>query len=102
MKKNTDLIERSFMQIILERMKGQGMNFSEFAVRVWPDLPKKTAITKLRDLREPNPTTGKYQHLSLASAFRMAGALGEEGSYLVALARGQWEREEKERGEPAE
>jgi hypothetical protein len=68
------------------------------AVRIWPDVPKKTAITKLRDLREPNPTTGKYQHLSLASAFRMAEALDEDANYLISLARGLAERQMEEQG----
>ena len=87
MKNEAELLERIFLRSIVERLQKRGMNFSEFAVQVWPDVPKKTAVGKLRQLREPSTRTGKYQHLSLAAAARMAAILGVELSYLVVVAK---------------
>ena len=87
MKNEAELLERAFLRSIVDRLQKRGMNFSEFAVQVWPDVPKKTAVGKFRQLREPSTRTGKYQHLSLAAAANMAAILGVELSYLVVVAK---------------
>jgi len=61
------------------------MNYSEFAVRVWPDVPKKTAVGRFRLMR--NATDGKYQNITIMAASRMAEALDAELSYILALAK---------------
>lgn len=96
MKNNSEPLERAFLQLVLERLQRRGINFSEFAVLVWPDVPKKTAVGKFRELREPSTRTGKYQNLSLGAASRMAEALGEELSYLLAVAHEDVRRQSKE------
>jgi hypothetical protein len=86
MKKNyVDLMERFFIQSILAILDERKMNFSEFAVRVWADAPKKTAVGKFRLMR--NATDGKFQNISLVAASRMAEVLGVELSYLLAVAK---------------
>ncbi|GHV49842.1 hypothetical protein FACS1894168_0160 [Deltaproteobacteria bacterium] len=86
MKENyTDTIERFFIQSILALLEENGMNYSEFAVRVWPDVPKKTAVGRFRLMR--NATGGKYQNITLTAASRMAEALGSELSFLMAIAK---------------
>jgi hypothetical protein len=86
MKKNyLEKIERFFIQSILALLEEKGMNYSEFAVRVWPDVPKKTAVGKFRLMR--NATDGKYQNITITAASRMAETLGVELSYLLAVAK---------------
>ena len=86
MKKNyVEKIERFFIQNILALLEEKRMNFSEFAVRVWPDVPKKTAVGKFRLMR--NATDGKYQHITITAASRMAETLDVELSYLLAVAK---------------
>lgn len=98
MQNETELMERAFVRLIVERLHKQGMNYSEFAVQVWSDVPKKTAVGKFRQLREPSTLTGKYQNLSLSAAAQMAKVLGLELSYLLVVAqeeaRRQIEREQ--------
>ncbi len=97
MKNNAVTLERVFLQLVLDRLERRGMNFSEFAVLVRPDVPKKTAVGKFRELREPSTRTGKYQHLSLDAAASMAAALNEELSYLLAVAQEDVRRQNKDR-----
>jgi hypothetical protein len=86
MKENyTEKIERFFIRSILALLEEKGINYSEFAVRVWPDVPKKTAVGRFRLMR--NATDGKYQNITLAAASRMAETLGAEVSFLVAVAK---------------
>jgi hypothetical protein len=86
MKKNyLEKIERFFIQSILAVLEEKGMNYSEFAVRVWPDVPKKTAVGKFRLMR--NATDGKYQNITITAASRMAETLNVELSYLLAVAK---------------
>lgn len=86
MKKNyIEQIERYFIQSILALLEEKGMNYSEFAVLVWPDVPKKTAVGKFRLMR--NATDGKYQNITITAASRMAETLGAELSYLLAVAK---------------
>ena len=88
MKENYEgLIERFFIQAILKLLEEKKMNYSEFAVRVWPDVPKKTAIGKFRLMR--NATEGKYQNITLTAASRMAETLSADLSYLVAVAKAE-------------
>ena len=87
MKKNyVGMIERFFIQSILALLEEKGMNYSEFAVRVWPDVPKKTAIGKFRLMRNAS-TDGKYQNITIMAASRMAETLDAELSYLLAVAK---------------
>ena len=86
MKENYEgLIERFFIQAILKLLEEKNMNYSEFAVRVWPDVPKKTAVGKFRLMR--NATDGKYQNITIMAASRMAESLDAELSYLLAVAK---------------
>jgi hypothetical protein len=97
MKENyADLVERFFIQRILAILEERKMNFSEFAVRVWPDAPKKTAVGKFRLMR--NATDGKFQNISLVAASRMAEVLDVELSYLLAVAKADAIRALKKEG----
>jgi len=78
-------IERFFIKHILSLLEEKGMNYSEFAVRVWPDVPKKTAVGRFRLMR--NASDGKYQNITIMAASHMAEALGAELSYILAVAK---------------
>jgi len=84
-KKYIQTIERFFIKHILVRLEEKRMNYSEFAVRVWPDVPKKTAVGRFRLMR--NATDGKYQNITIMAASRMAETLDAELSYILALAK---------------
>lgn len=86
MQNEMELMERAFVRLVANHIQKKNMNFSEFAVRVWPGVPKKTAVGKFRQLREPSTRTGKYQNLSLSAAAQMARVLGLEFNYLMVLA----------------
>jgi hypothetical protein len=87
MKKNyVDKIERLFIQSILARLEEKGMNYSEFAVQVWPDVPKKTAVGKFRLMRNAS-ADGKFQNITIMAASRMAETLDVELSYILAVAK---------------
>ena len=87
MKENYEgLIERFFIQAILKLLEEKKMNYSEFAVRVWPDMPKKTAVGRFRLMRNAT-TDGKYQNITIMAASRMAETLDAELSYLLAVAK---------------
>jgi len=81
----SDTLERYFIQGVLALLEEKNMNYSEFARRVWPDVPRKTAIGRFRLMR--NATEGKYQNITLTAASRMAETLGVELSYLLAVAK---------------
>ena len=87
MKNESEMIERAFIRLIVSALQKRSMNFSEFAVQVWPDIPKKTAVGKFRQLREPSTRTGKHQNLSLSAAAQMAKVLGMELSYVIVVAK---------------
>lgn len=93
MKNETELMERTFVQLIVSHIQKKNMNFSEFAVQVWPDVPKKTAVGKFRQLREPSTRTGKYQNLALSAAAQMAKILGLELSYILVVAQEEARRQ---------
>jgi hypothetical protein len=95
MKENyTDRIERFFIQSILALLEEKGMSYREFALRVWPDVPEKTAIGKFRLMR--NPTDGKYQNITIEAASRMAETLGAELCFLLAVAKSDAIRAQEE------
>ncbi|MDR3175099.1 MAG: immunity protein [Desulfovibrio sp.] len=97
MKKSfSEAIERFFIKGLLVVLEEKNMNYSEFAVRVWPDAPKKTAVGKFRLMR--NSAGGKYQNVTLADASRMTEVLGVELSYLLAIAKADAIRALKEDG----
>jgi len=81
----SDTLERYFIQGVLALLEEKNMNYSKFALRVWPDVPRKTAIGRFRLMR--NATEGKYQNITLTAASRMAETLGVELSYLLAVAK---------------
>jgi len=81
----SNILERYFIQEILALLEEKNLNYSEFAVKVWPDVPKKTAVGKFRLMR--NAADGKYQNITLTAASRMAEILGTDLSYIAAVAK---------------
>ena len=80
-------VEREFVALITKRAEGRGLGKGEFAAKMWPWMNPKIAATRWCSIREKAAHTGKPQNVSLADAQRMADALGEELSYLMALAK---------------
>jgi len=82
----SDTLERYFIQVVLALLEEKKMSYAKFAMRVWPDVPEKTAIGKFRLMRNATEE-GKYQNITLTAASRMAETLGADLSFLVAIAK---------------
>lgn len=80
-------LEREFVLLITKRADERGFGKGEFAAKMWPWMSPKIAATRWCSIREKAAHTGKPQIVSLADAQRMADALGEELSYLMAVAK---------------
>ena len=80
-------LEREFVALITRRADERGFGKGEFAAKMWPWMHPKIAGTRWCSIREKAAHTGKPQNVSLADAQRMADALGEELSYLMAVAK---------------
>jgi hypothetical protein len=80
-------LEREFVALITRRTEDRGYGKGEFAAKMWPWMNPKIAATRWCSMRERAAHTGKPQSVSLADAQRMADALGEELSYLMAVAK---------------
>jgi len=80
-------LEREFVALITKRAEERGYGKGEFAAKMWPWMNPKIAATRWCAIREKAAHTGKPQGVSLAEAQRMADALGEELSYLMAVAK---------------
>jgi hypothetical protein len=80
-------VEREFVTLITRRAEERGFGKGEFAAKMWPWMNPKIAATRWCSIRERAAHTGRPQNVSLADAQRMADTLGEELSYLMALAK---------------
>ena len=79
--------ERTFVELVDGRADEKGYGKGEFAARMWPQMNPRTAATRWHVIRAKSAHTGKPQSVTLAEAQCMAEALGEELSYLVAIAK---------------
>jgi hypothetical protein len=80
-------LERAFVTLIVSRAEQRGYGKGEFAAKLWPWMPPKIAATRWSAIRAKSAHTGKPQNVTMADAQRMADALGEELSYLLAVAK---------------
>ena len=80
-------LEREFVALVTRRTENRGYRKGEFAAKMWPWMNPKIAATRWCSIREKAAHTGKPQSVSLADAQRMADALGEDLSYLMAVAK---------------
>jgi len=80
-------LERAFVEIVDGRADDRGYGKGEFATKMWPWMNPRTAATRWHVIRAKSAHTGKPQGVTLAEAQCMADALGEELSYLVAIAK---------------
>jgi len=79
--------ERAFVELVDDRADDRGCGKGEFAAKMWPWMNPRTAATRWHVIRAKSAHTGKPQGVILAEAQCMADALGEELSYLVAIAK---------------
>lgn len=82
-------LERAFVELIAGRMKEKGWKKGEFAAKVWPDDTPKAAAARWTAMRSKASNTGKPQGVLISDAQRMADVLGEDLSYLMAVAKEQ-------------
>ena len=82
-----DLLEQSFLRLIISRIQERKICFKEFATQVWPELSEATAVGKFREMRHGSWKTGKPQRITISAASRMAQFLGEDLSYLLCVSR---------------
>lgn len=82
-------LERTFVELIASRVKDRGWKKGEFAAMVWPDDTPKAAAAKWTAIRNKASNTGKPQGVQISDAQLMAEVLGEDLSYLLAVAKEQ-------------
>ena len=79
--------ERAFVELVDHRADARDYGKGEFAAKMWSWMNPRTAATRWHVIRAKSAHTGKPQGVTLAEAQCMADALGEELSYLVAIAK---------------
>ena len=70
-------------------MKERGWKKGEFAAMLWPGDTPKAAAARWTAMRSKASNTGKPQGVLISNAQRMAEVLGEDLSYLLAVAKEQ-------------
>jgi hypothetical protein len=80
-------LEREFVALVSGRADGRGYKKGEFAAKLWPWMHPKIAATRWNAIRDRAAHTGKPQNVTIADSQRMADALGEDLSYLMAVAK---------------
>ncbi len=80
-------LERFFVELVAERAERRGFRKGEFAHQLWPEVSLKAAASRWTAMRGKAAHTGKPQSVSIADAQRMADVLGEDLSYLLAVAK---------------
>lgn len=80
-------LERSFVELIAARVKDRGWKKGEFAAMVWPEDTPKAAAARWTAMRSKASNTGKPQGVLISDAQLMAEILGEDLSYLMAVAK---------------
>ncbi len=81
------ILERSFVALIDERADARGWGKGDFARMVWPDANPRAVATKWAAIRSRSSNTGKPQGVLISDAQRMAVVLGEDLTYLLAVAK---------------
>ena len=82
-------LERAFVELVAERVKKRGWKKGEFAAMVWPNDTPKAAAARWTAMRSKASNTGKPQGVQISDAQQMAEVLGEDLSYLLAVAKEQ-------------
>lgn len=82
-------LERAFVELVAKRVKDRGIKKGEFAAQVWPEDSPKAAAARWTAIRSKASKTGKPQGVLISDAQRMADVLGEDLSYLMAVAKEQ-------------
>lgn len=90
-----ELMERSFVELVDARADTRGWGKAEFASRVWPESQSKSAAGKWAAIRSKASNTGKPQGVLISDAQRMAEVLGEDLTYLLAVAKENAKRQHK-------
>lgn len=80
-------LERAFVELVHSRAERRNFGKGEFAAQVWPDASPKAAASRWSAMRGKATHTGKPQGVQIADAQRMAEVLGEDLSYLLAVAK---------------
>lgn len=89
-------LERAFVEMIASRVKKKGWKKGEFATKVWPEDTPKAAAARWTAMRGKASNTGKPQGVLISDAQRMAEVLGEDLSFLVAVAKEQAQAQSEE------
>ena len=80
-------LERAFVELVSGRVRDRGWKKGEFAAMVWPGDSPKAAAARWTAIRSKASNTGKPQGVQVSDAQRMADVLGEDLSYLLAVAK---------------
>ena len=83
------LLERAFVELVAGRVKARGWKKGEFAAMLWPGDTPKAAAARWTAMRSKASNTGKPQGVLISDAQCMAEVLGEDLSYLLAVAKEQ-------------
>jgi hypothetical protein len=80
-------IERAFVELVAARAERRGFRKAAFAHQLWPNVSLKAAASRWSAMRGTAAHTGKPQGVTIEDAHRMAEVLGEDLSYLLAVAK---------------
>lgn len=80
-------LERAFVELVDNRAEARNFGKGEFAATVWPDVAPKAAASRWSAMRGKATNTGKPQGVLISDAQSMADVLGEDLSYLLAVAK---------------
>jgi len=82
-------LERAFVELVAGRVKERGWKKGDFAAMGWPEDTPKAAAARWTAMRSKASNTGKPQGVLISDAQLMADVLGEDLSYLMAVAKEQ-------------
>lgn len=89
-------LERAFVELVANRVRDRGWKKGEFAAKVWPNDTPKAAAARWTAMRSKASNTGKPQGVLISDAQLMADVLGEDLSYLMAVAKEQAKTQSEE------
>ena len=94
------LFMKFFVELITEAVRRRRLKTGEFAALVWPDMLLKSAQQRWQYMRKGIPGKNRPMHVTLAEAYKMALAIGQEpvGLFLRANDRVIQAQEEAEYG----
>ena len=72
------LFMKFFVELIAEIVRRRRLKTGEFAALIWPDMTLRSAQQRWQYMRKGIPGKGRPLYVTLAEAYKMALALGQD------------------------